>query len=157
MDMATVWQSIVQFVIKNWYWIIPLIITEAMPFLPGRSNGIAQAALNIFGKIKAGPVALLLLALALSGCPATTQQMVDIEMGIRQGKITMATGADVACKAGLVMTPENCAQALVAYQASQMASNIAMQAMLANAKDPAIREQLEKALSQGFPQFTFAP
>ena len=83
-------EQLITFLTDNWYWLVPLVLTELMPFLPSKSNGILQAIISIVGAVatKSGKktVALLVVAmLACSGCASTTT--------------TTNSGADVTIKA----------------------------------------------------------
>lgn len=50
MDIQTIWHWIQ----ANPLVVAILVITEIMPFLPVKANGICQAALNILTKLKGG-------------------------------------------------------------------------------------------------------
>jgi hypothetical protein len=99
----------------------------------------------------------ILLIIGLSGCATTTtQDMATAAIAGKQAIITAAAGTDAGCRTSLI-PPDDCALALASYQASQIVTVTALQGLLANATDEAIRAQLQQAIDAGFPPFTFAP
>lgn len=81
-----------EWIMNNWPWLLALIVSELLPYLPIEANGITQAAVNILKRIatRTGPaliLCLLILASALTGCQTVNLNAV---CGSEKGSIKSA-------------------------------------------------------------------
>jgi hypothetical protein len=80
--------------------------------------------------------------------------MVKAELTMKQTKIAAATTTSALCQQG-VMSKQDCAAALAAYQLSQVSSNTALSLLLANCTDADLSAQIQAAMASGFPVLSF--
>jgi uncharacterized lipoprotein YajG len=107
-------------------------------------------------KMKTIVLGVMLAAMCLvAACAGTTTgEMVKAELTMKQTKIAAATTTSALCQQG-VMSKQDCAAALAAYQLSQVSSNTALSLLLANCTDADLSAQIQAAMASGFPVLSF--
>jgi hypothetical protein len=100
-------------------------------------------------------VMLAVMCLLSVGCATTTtKEMVQAELTLMQTKIAAASTTSALCQQG-IMSQQDCATALAAYQLSQVSSNTALSLLLANCTDADLSAQIQAAIAAGFPGLSF--
>jgi hypothetical protein len=118
MDLNAIWT----WMCANPIIVAMMVITEALPFLPGKSNGIAQGILNLLGKIKGAPTAMIILLIfALSGCAGQSPQVTTGKTLIAMHDFVKAgaVATDALCGKGIIK-PEPCAAIKVQYDKTRV-------------------------------------
>lgn len=139
--------NILNWLATYWYFVIPLLLTELLPFLPTKANGIVQAIVNIIGKLKAGPPVALLVILILAGC-ATTESAQSLTakslLTSRQAVISSAQAADDLCTQD-IMKQADCDKARELYKQGQAAYNAAADGFLLYLQTGSVSDEAQLA------------
>jgi hypothetical protein len=95
------------------------------------------------------------MAMMLFACSSlVTSEMVNSEINLKQTVITMALGASTACQTG-IMAKKDCFTAAQSYALAQVGANTALQMLLLNCKDDALKAQIQTELANRYPTMSF--
>jgi len=131
--------EIMKWFTENAVWLVPiliLMISEFLPFVPSKSNGVLQALLNVLKKSKwgGGAGAAVLVVLLLGGCATGRTQDPAVTAGksllaAKETIIGIRTVAAKPCQDG-VLSQDVCQQIGKLYKSSKPAYDAATDAML---------------------------
>ena len=85
-------EEAISWLVNNWYLLAILGLTELMPFLPVKANGIVHLAINLLKMIgNKGAVGCFML-LSFMGCTPMISNVV--QMGCGEDKVSLSNKAD---------------------------------------------------------------